>query len=717
MVFFLVGCGKSQNDYDITSPEPLGQKDDSPLYERKTTIFPLKENANPYMIRCSEDGIYYFAMETNESDENEYQFYFQAFEVGHTMSFTWKTEGYVKDFVARPAGEEAGLAILWIGEQTSITELKNDGKLVREVHVSDVFIELESFPKLFFWHEGYLIGLSDKVYFLDEDGRTIKTMRLGGTIISFMSTSGGELYAITEKNESGKTTRLLEKLQAEKNQSEVILEITSEVYGFQPFEEGVVLLYPNRMTYLNLGKSQEKLLVDFDRQGIVASQIHAVYGNKEEIRLISTDPSDQDLKVMMFTLTPLKNADGVQGSKGKTKDGQEKFAADGRRIIHVAIPESCLFQVEFHAKKYNQENDASIVQVERFSGSLEDYLGKGNRPDVIMFTDHTELDAYVQKGVLVNLLPMFEKWDSSELEGMIPKARELLGNGSEEVMYAMAARFRLLLRVSNGEELDAEGKCDAISYFRWYDEFMSKKGAAGMGSLENVIYANLPDFYNVDGAKAYFTSKRFQELMKSYKELLEKRQGQYAISLNKVDLSEEIARGPSWRASYRSRALVVPGVSMEGLPKLEGGNRIYIKLDDPMAILSTSECQQEAFGFIAYYVSLKENLVKGWAEQDYGKLGNTMALFSVWEKYLREEIYESERCYAYYEDHMPAFYTEEQSEHLKQLIRDAVPDTKIQRDIYAMLLEEMDAYLKGGKSLESVCEIIQNRAELYLKEQ
>ena len=134
-----------------------------------------------------------------------------------------------------------------------------------------------------------------------------------------------------------------------------------------------------------------------------------------------------------------------------------------------------------------------------------------------------------------------------------------------------------------------------------------------------------------------------------------------------------------------------------------------------MSILNTSECQKEAFDFMAYYMSLAEPLVKGDTESSYGKGGNTWAFFSVWEKYLREEIYESKRPY------MSAggkeiFFTEEQCEHLKEMITNAIPDTRTQRVLYEMLMEEMDGYFQGGKELNSACEALQGRALLYLLE-
>ena len=715
MVLLLAGCVKEHKN---EKPNPAGSirtADSAPTYEKKVVTYPLAEDANPYAIKCCENGFFYYALGANDEGENAYHFFYQPFDGTPYVSFGSVDQQYVRDFAGNPVEGKTKLFVLCMGECAEILEFDGADKPVREMPIDNEFNDLESFPKLLIMQDGgYVIGMSDRAYFLDEEGRTTESTQLNGTVSSLFASDAGEIFAITEKNENGKVQRLLERVQEGKKRSETVRELAEDAYGVYAFEDGFSSVYSNCMTFFTVGKTEEEAVIDFDRQSIVASQIQGVFGNMKEIRLFSLDVSSSERKARMFTLFPIEEK--KETNKTEKKEKQEKYAADGRRIVRVAIPDGCPFQVEYHAKKYSQESEKALIQVERFKGTLEDYLGKGNRPDVIMFTDHTELDAYVQKGVLVDMLPMFEAWDSSELEGMIPKARELLGNGSEDVMYAMANRFQLLLRTSNGEELNAYGKCNAVDYLKWYGDFMTDMEYGGMGTLENVLYAYVPHFYEEDPVNVCFISPGFMDLMKAYKTLLEEHGGPVSISYGS-NSQKEIAKGPRWQSTYRRYELTEPGISMEGLPWADGSSRVYIRLCDPLAILSTSECPQDAFNFIAYYTSLRLPLMKGEPEGDYGKGGNTEALFSVWGKYLREEIYESERSYGYYEDHTAAFFTEEQSEHLKQLICDAVPDTKTQRDIYEMLLEEMDAYWQGGKTLESACEVLQNRAELYLKEQ
>ena len=427
------------------------------------------------------------------------------------------------------------------------------------------------------------------------------------------------------------------------------------------------------------------------------------------------DPSVQGQETYLFTL---RETTAPEESDGAKESEQELYAPDGRRIVYLAIPQGYPWQVEFHAKKYNQISDKTFVQVERFEGSLEDFLGKGNRPDIIMFNDQTEIAAYVQKGVLTDLLPLFQGQEKYSLEGIIPKARELLGAESTAGMYAMAGRFRMLLRTSDGTEYDSDGKCDGVSYLKWYDRFMTENEIGGMGAMGNLLYANVGAFYDENTAEASFTSGEFKELMETYKDVCSRHAGsvdQEKAAAENGYTGREIAGGPRWFASYNCQQLTEgPNIKMEGLPGIDGENHIYMKLDYPMSIMSTSDCKEAAFDFIMYYNSLAEFLMMGEVETAYGKAGNTGAFFSIYEENLKEEIYESERPYSSIGGEF--YFTEEQNDQLKYLIDCAVSDTKVQRDIYDMLMEEMDAYFQGDKDLDSACEILQNRAELYLKE-
>lgn len=714
----LVGCSLIGNgDKKQTVAE-------APVYERSISQYRLMENANSYMTDYAQEGFFYFALNEKEIEEglegggeskSEYQFYYQAYDGKEVIPFGLVTDGIVRDFssIAKDGGNR--LAVLRIGEEACILEFEKAGNTCGKTVIDERFNNLEELISLLAWPDGgFVIGMADNVFFLNEDGQITKTLKLEGSVRELYVVDEKELFAVIEKNKAGGNKVYLTKLNVQKEQVEETRELQNNLMGLFVFEDGFVSVLGDRVVFLHADKEDEEVLIDLNRQSILASQIQYIFGNREEIKIVSMDQENG------WYFTTLREITALGGVDNKKESGEPLYASDGRRIVRVAIPKGCLYQVEFHAKKYNQISDKVFVEVERIEDSLETFLGKGNRPDVIMFNDNTEIDAYIQKDALVDILPLFQEQETYSFDGIILKARELLGIENAEGMYAMAGKFRLLLRTSDGTEYDSNGKCDSINYLKWYDKFITENEIDGMGTLENFLYANVAAFYNENTAEAFFTSDEFKKLMQTYKDVHDRHEGninQWPVTMEGDYKGIELARGPRWYASYSCFQLVEPDVKIEGIPGPDGKNHVYMKLEYPMSIMSTSDCKEEAFDFIMYYNSLVDVLIKGDTEAAYGKGSNTMAIFSVYEENMKEKIYESEL--PYYSDTMAGidyFFTEEQNTQLKNLINSAVSDTKTQRDIYAMFMEEMDMYLKGGKDLDSVCEILQNRVELYLKE-
>lgn len=711
VLLFLAGCSFPVGENRERIPDEKQTAAEAPTYERSTSQFRLAEDANSYMTDYAQNGFFYFVM-----GENVYQFYYQTYDGKDAIPFCVITDGYVRDFSGVTKDGGLRLAVLRIGGEASILEYDEAGNNCGKAVIDGMFNNLEEFSKLLARPDGgYAIGMSDKVFLLDSEGQITETIEVDGIVRELYAVGENELFATVEKNEGRSSALCLTRLNVQKSQMEMARNLPSDLMGLFAFEDGFVSVLGDRVIFFHTDKEDEEVLIDLNRQSLLASQIQYVFGNREEIKLVSMEPSDQGQKAYLFTLREKTAPEGTDGSK---ESEQELYAPDGRRIVRVAIPQGYPWQVEFHAKKYNQTSDKTFVEIERFEGSLEDFLGKGNRPDVIMFNDQTEVAAYVQKGVLTDLLPLFQGQEKYSLEGIIPKARELLGAESADGMYAMAGRFRMLLRTSDGTEYDSVGKCDGASYLKWYDNFMTENEIGGMGAMENLLYANVGAFYDENTAEASFTSGEFIELMEAYKDVYDRHKGDVDRGKAAAEngyTGREIAGGSRWYASYSCQQLTEGlNIKLEGLPGPDGENHVYMKLDYPMSIMSTSDCKEAAFDFIMYYNSLAEFLMMGDTEAAYGKAGNTGAFFSVYEEILKEEIYESERPYSSIGGEF--YFTEEQNGQLKYLIDCAVSDTKTQRDIYDMLMEEMDAYLHGGKDLDNACEILQNRAELYLKE-
>lgn len=83
-MFFLTGCagfsGKSGESISDRSQEMA----EVPVYERTTEVFLLAEDANPYMTAYTENGFYYFVMETEG-----YRFFIRHMTAGMRYPSVW----------------------------------------------------------------------------------------------------------------------------------------------------------------------------------------------------------------------------------------------------------------------------------------------------------------------------------------------------------------------------------------------------------------------------------------------------------------------------------------------------------------------------------------------------------------------------------------------------------------------------------------------------
>jgi len=628
-------------------------------------------------------------------------------------------EGYVRDYTLGNGTDGNVLAVFIVGDSAKLQLYDDNGKVIKSLPLEDELNHLDLFYKVtLLSNQEFLIAVENTIYYLDAGGKLLGSMVVEGTVRKILETSENEIYAWIEKSDGNKTTQSLCSIQLEQGKIQEVRQLPEQVSNLFCFEDGLAAVTRDDVVLLGNQEEQDLPFIDLNRQSLLGSQITCISGNLSEIKVIMLDHTVQNPEIYHVTLRKADVSEGEVSGNNTEEVKEECYTEDGRRIIRVAIPDSCVYQVEFHAKQFSKSSDLYFVKIERITEGLEDYLGKGNRPDVVMFEDHTEAKAYVDRKVLVNLWPYICKQDKYNLEGMLPKVKEILGFGEADSMYAMGGRFRLLLRSSDGMEYDGDGKCTFQQYLAWYDDYLSENDIWGMGDMEVLFYPVLHEFYDESTGTAAFTSDAFKEIMESYKALRDAHQGKVdrnAVRTECGHMAEYIVQGPRWEHCYGTYPLTEPGGSLEPLCDTAGNEYIYMRVNYPMSILSTSECVEGALDFLLYYNTQKEWLLKGESEGDYGKCGNTYGYFHVFEEYLAEEIYDSEKPLVSYAGQYATF-NEEHKEHLRNLLERVDSDTVTQKAIYEMFQEEVTGYLMGDKSLDETCRILQDRATIYLGE-
>lgn len=733
VVLFFSGCAYGEKE-GITLTEQQNTKYVISYFREKIAL-PMVDNYNPYIMDYSEDGLFYYV-----NMEDQYQFYFQPYETSEEAFCIFTlTGGYVRNLRVVKKDDGMHFCVLWMEEKAYIYEYDANGKVCEKLALGEEMDFQGKVPVLLALREGgYLIGVDEKIYWISSGGNANCIVSLKeGVIRNLIELMDESTYVVYEKTAVYPAAMQLALLDYKKGQVKDYRTLANDERIFVFEENGLIFLNGDFACLLGSNEESDERVIDLKKQSILAGQIKGIFGSREEVMIISADPVGETQEVKAYRLTPRKDEAGkdeVWNNESQNDVGKEKleetYAPDGRRILRVALSsaEQNAWEIEYLAKKYNQDSDDTYIETYFFDGTLEDHLGRGKRPDIVMLHDQADIAPLVERGVLANLLPLYENQDKYSLDDVLPRAREALSVG--DGLYAMAKRFELLLCTSDGTENDERGNCTIAEYLRWYDAYLEQNEVQGMGNLDNLFYGVLPNYYDEETGKAYFQSVDFKELMKEYKTLKTKYHVGTGLIYQFTDTAEDftirkVAEGPAWLDRLRGNSqLAVSENTLEGLPTIDGNRAVYMRLKLTLAILSDSKDKQEALDFILYTCNNKTIMhgTNGGRVEESINPTQTMARFWVFEKNLREEIWETDKEYAILcgpdgpTDTIYLYLTKERRDMLRNLMDSAVGVTKAQNDIYGMFLEEMDGYLNGNKDLDNCCDILQNRVSLYLAE-
>ena len=776
-VFLLSGCmGKEKAGENGQAGVATLGTTEVPVYTRESVRMQMAEgyyapSSFSTETDFSREGAFYYV----RSGDNlqSYSFYFQPYFSTEKPACLFEKEGgYMRDLSTVKREDGMHFCLLWVDEDVAhVSDYDEKGKLCREVTVEGQGLETAGkWPILRALADGgYLIGLDDKVHLVREDGTPEHTATIkDGQVRNLVETGDGRRFAVYQdltKNQNGAAGVYgisVAQLDMDKNAVCATRILPCDDERISVFDDNRLVCSDSDFSWLfDMDETKDEKLIDLKKQNILASQIEGIYGTREEVIVVSRDPSEGENGTIVCRLTPKSEedlaADGEDANNGKGDSSKrELYTDDGRKIVRIAVSNDESWEtwyageLEYWARKYSQSCDAAVFEVERFDGSLENYFGRGERPEIIVLKDQCAIEHLVELNALADFYPLYEKREKDSPDDILPMAREALSVDGR--LYALTNFFQLLLYASDGTEKDVQGKCSSIDYLKWYDSYLNKNDVVGLPDLSMLFLGLMPDYYDEETGNVDFTSDEFKALMKEYKELKRKHPGEWTKYDAKYGLDLRIlnrnCKGPVWVGYLLSESELIDvnsvlyggptlkseyinmNYELSGVPTREGGTMTYMMLYHPMAIMSTSQCQEEALDFILYACKNKNRVGSSTAggvpsiEVPDKSSANTMGRFWIFEEYLREEIWETEKyCWVIMLEKPIDGYTglcypitDECKEMLRGRMDSAVGITKAQSDIYGMFLEEMDGYLNGNKDLDSCCDILQNRVRLYLME-
>lgn len=733
LLAFLVGCKKKENSF--SEPEI---DCDIPVLNRVISIINPEEGFNPYIMEWGKHGFLYYVQDyedegktAEEKDSvSTYSVYYCSYdkqiENKKICSFD---NGLIRAFSFVEKDGKENIDIFLLEEAAHILEYDLDGNQIRDVVLENLFNNIDFFPVMLpLEDDSFVVAIEEELYLVNSQGKVDRVTKVDGTVSKLLNAGNGVIYAVF-CDENGEY--MLGKLNSSSGLTISCRALPSNVGLVSVLDDGSLATFSDRYLYfINMSENEDEKVADLLKQDILYSLIRSISGSKEKIIVAGMDLAVPDDGIYIFSLSDKEavsdnSTDIVFSNKGETEENPD-FFDDGRPIVHVAVPESCSVDVQYHAGKYNQKSQKCYIKIDEFEGSVEDYLGKGARPDAFFLQDQTEIMPLVERGIIESLSPLLEERTDFDISGMIPNAVNVLGD--EKNLYALASTYELILRASDGTEYAEKEKLSTVDYLKWVKKYSEEHeiSCKDIANLEAVFLASIADCCDIENGTVSFDSQYFREVLEAYRDVKNSKIG-VAGSLTMDEYGvvvSSVGRGINMTPYVGiSSFLGYPNCKYLGLPAKDGKEKVYMQLDNPLVISASSEKKREALDFMIYFEQIDEYLNKGGDPYALGKTYNTYGRFSVFEDKLKQNIFETEQPFAAEKDNQNSsgslkffYFSEENKENIRTLIDSAEPITKWQMDIFDILTEDLEGYVLGDIALEDYVRVLQSRASIYMSE-
>jgi ABC-type glycerol-3-phosphate transport system substrate-binding protein len=345
---------------------------------------------------------------------------------------------------------------------------------------------------------------------------------------------------------------------------------------------------------------------------------------------------------------------------------------------------------------------------------------QGKAPDLIQ-GDTLDYDNLARVGAFSDLYALMREDGKLAKEDFVTSILQTYEMDGQ--LYIIAPAFRLHTLLGAGSFVEGRNGLHAEEMIQWLE---SKGGSInsidGFSADESVLTTlcgfNMDSFIDWSEGSCNFTGKEFQRILdfakeykgKPYESLYE------AIQSGDIRLKTGIINSVE---DYRlASEMFGEKVQMIGYPTERGNGSAALFGGGEMAINAKSTYQKEAWEFIKYFVQ-------------NGADGTSFPIMrDQFETYMNESMKEEEVIengvsskvlkISYREPNIADIQVTKCDPEDVEAIREVVNNISVKfqyhTEIQNIIEEEAAAYFSNQKKIEEVCEIIQNRVQLYLSE-
>ncbi len=664
-------------------------------------------------------------------------------------------EQYVNAYTLSPAGQIVAIAeeYHW-DEKNQIQDSKYflltidmNGQILSSVDFTQVCNELREEYEYFYINtmavdkDGDLyIGFEQKIIQLNVDGTKGFEIDIPNWLNSMGNMADGSVYAMYYADR-GNSLSVIDKTAKAFGKT---YNTNGNMNGMFTVGEGNVLCYSDgssvRKLTLETGESEEvfkwldsdingqyiETVVPLDDETFVAYYRNWNTDEEEFVKLVKTDRSTLPEKTIL-TLATLYDYGG--------SDFQEKLVQFNKNNSEYRIELKTYFDVMNMSEEEMQNYEKH--QTEALTRMMSDLTGK-NPPDIISLETGTiSANTLVQKGIIEELTPYLEKAGYSEDDFMAGVVNSHKIDGK---LYALPAKFSIASQladsaiVGNKQGWTLEEAMEVLKKLPDDMAFLNRETQQSF--VNQCLVYSYDNFIDDAGYSCNFDSPEFKMILEMAKEFPK----EYSSNTDWVSEPVLMSDGKLLLANVNiysleniQEYLAYLGdkeATFIGFPGVEGNGSLITASSDLYAICSKSKEKDAAAKFIIDIITEEYKESHGWQLPSYEPAFEAYIADQLDIEYVKDEngelVLDEEGNpipmngggsvgYGDWEyTYRPC--TEEDAEILRNLINGATGTYNYNTELFAIIMEELEPYFNDQKSVDEVASIIQNRINLYLKE-
>lgn len=629
------------------------------------------------------------------------------------QSFTLDREGNIYCFVIKEDTE------YFLRKYTA------DGEMLVE---QDITMQVEQTSEEYYFSnsvidaKGNIYSLSESnIWIFDSNGQYIEKITLPiKNLLDMGLSKEGNAYVSYYKE--GDKQQSLVYIDAENGKLGDTISIPGTGNLFTGMDKGLLTYDAHYLYELDVNTGKHVAILDLLKHYISADSICIVVGDSLEKLTFLTwnNISAESAKQMeLITLTYNANAGSVVTDEGKT-------------IIRLVAPltdgedsELLKFIMEFNRQSnryFVTYETLALLPGEELTTYANTRLVSDECPDLLMI-DYFYYQTYAEAGVLEDLTPYLAQSTLLAKENYMKRAIEPFQVG--EAIYGIPKGFSvhgLMGRKSQVKKLYNNMTIDGFLDFLEKNPTAKFEYNGGpVGILEYCLKYGIEEFVDFEKGICRFDEKDFRRLLERINSM-ERIHNPQSGEWENLMRSKEILFSEAFLSDFftlENQALYYGDEMMFiGYPSSDGKLVGEIFPSHNIGIPKNGKDKEGAWEFLKYYLLNYQisNDMPTAKELFQDKFINSKT-----PKYENDEEGKQVEVpikQVYYDNAMEFVYAlnEEKAEHILAVVNSAKPMTTEARTILNIVLEESRAYFYGGRSLDEVLSIIQNRCQLYLDE-